>query len=82
MLPIYKQSVMAKVKELLFAYFTGQVFKGNDFKTICIDVLEGQIKANKTYIQAFKKETFWGIEPDVVFLTTRYEKCYLWEINS
>lgn len=72
---------MAKAKELLTAHFTGQVFKGSDFKKICIEVTEGKIRANKTYIQAFSRDTFWGIDPDVVFVTRQYENCYLWELN-
>ena len=75
---------MATAKQLLCAQNAGSVFEGKAFVGIDLvhEVVEGTINHRATYIQAFNTQTFFGIDPDVTFVTPRGEKCYLYKIAA
>lgn len=70
-----------KAKELLYAAFSGCVFKGKAIEQIVNTISDGSIKPNKTYIQTFDKLRFFPYNPDVTFITNSGQKCYLYEVN-
>lgn len=71
-----------KAKDLLLKHFSTQVYKGSVLDRVCDKVISGKLKANTVYIQVFNMDEFWGINPDVVFITTANEKCYLYKVDD
>lgn len=70
---------MAKAKDLLGARF--YIRKGKAYESIVNYVTEGEIKPNASYIQTFNSIDFSPIHPDVTFVTTANEVCYLYKVD-
>jgi hypothetical protein len=70
---------MAKAKELLNARF--YILKGKAYESIVNYVTEGEIKPNASYIQTFNSIDFSPPSPDVTFMTTANEVCYLYKVD-
>lgn len=70
---------MAKAKDLLKSLYVFR--KGNAFQSIVKQITHGEIKPRATYIQTFQESVFFMIDPDVVFITTANETCYLYKVD-
>lgn len=70
---------MAKAKELLSAAYT--IRKGKAYESIVATVVDGEIKPNGNYIQTFNTLDFSPICPDVTFVTSANERCYLYKVD-
>lgn len=70
-----------KAKDLLKAYFKVGYYKGARMTKIVRDILDGEINPSATYIQTFKDDDFWPYNPDVTFVTTAGETCYLFKVD-
>ena len=70
---------MAKAKDLLGARF--YIRKGKAYESIVSYVTEGEIKPNASYIQTFDSLNFLPFHPDVTFMTTANEVCYLYKVE-
>ena len=70
---------MAKAKDLLGARF--YIRKGKAYESIVNYVTEGEIKPNASYIQTFNSIDFSPLRPDVTFVTTANEVCYLFKVE-
>ena len=68
-----------KAKELLNEAFP--IRKGAVYMTIVSSITKGKINARSTYIQTFKSYEFGCIHPDVEFVTTAGETCYLFKVE-
>lgn len=70
---------MAKAKELLKSVYTFR--KGVQYQPIVKQVTQGKINPRATYIQTFDRMVFNLVVPDVVFITTANETCYLYKVD-
>lgn len=70
---------MAKARDLLKSAFMQH--KGRVFQPIVKQVTQGEINPRATYIQQFNRSTFNLVVPDVVFITTADETCYLYKVE-
>lgn len=70
---------MAKAKELLKSLYVFR--KGGAYKPIVKQIIQGEINARATYIQTFDRMVFNLNVPDVVFITTADETCYLYKVD-
>lgn len=70
---------MAKARELLGSFFT--FYKGVKLLPIVKMVIRGEINPRATYIQRFEKLGFQPNNPDVVFITTGEQMCYLYKVD-
>lgn len=70
---------MAKAKDLLNARYL--IRKGYVYESIVNHVIEGKIKMNASYIQTFDSLNFLPFHPDVTFVTTANEVCYLYKVD-
>lgn len=68
-----------KAKELLNEAFPFR--KGAVYMTIVSSITKGKINPRSTYIQTFKSYEFGCIHPDVEFVTTAGETCYLFKVE-
>lgn len=68
-----------KAKELLNEAF--HLRKGSVYMTIVSSITKGNINPRSTYIQTFKSYEFGSIHPDVEFVTTEGETCYLFKVD-
>lgn len=70
---------MAKAKELLKSLYVFR--KGGAYKPIVKQITQGEINPRATYIQTFGRMVFNLVVPDVVFITTADETCYLYKVD-
>lgn len=70
---------MAKAKDLLKSLYVFR--KGNAYQPIVKQITHGEINPRATYIQTFQESVFFMIDPDVVFITTANETCYLYKVD-
>lgn len=70
---------MAKAKELLRSAFMFR--KGIKYQSIVKQITRGEINPRATYIQTFNRMDFNLVVPDVVFITTADETCYLYKVD-
>lgn len=68
-----------KAKELLKEAFPFR--KGAVYMPIVSSITKGGINPRSTYIQTFKRYEFGLIHPDVEFVTTAGETCYLFKVD-
>ena len=69
-------------RQLLNAYFSGRIHKGEAYKEITTEIIYGTIEPRARYIQTFKDNEFSPYNADACILTTADEKCYLYKIES
>ena len=70
---------MAKAKDLLKSAYIFR--KGIKYQPIVKQITQGEINPRATYIQTFSRRDFNLIIPDVVFITTADETCYLYKVD-
>ncbi len=70
-----------KAKELLKAYFKVSYHSGSQLQKIVHEIISGEISPRASYIQTFKDDDFWPHNPDVTFITTAGETCYLFKVE-
>ena len=70
---------MAKAKDLLRSAFMFR--KGIKYQPIVKHITQGKINPRATYIQTFDRMVFNLVVPDVVFITTANETCYLYKVD-
>ena len=68
-----------KAKDLLRAAFVFR--KGSKYLPIVKEITQGEILPRATYIQEFSRTTFAMAVPDVVFITTGNEVCFLYKVD-
>ena len=70
---------MAKAKDLLKSLYVFR--KGCMYQPIVKQITQGEINQRATYIQTFDRMAFNLNVPDVVFITTADETCYLYKVE-
>ena len=70
---------MSKSKDLLKSLYVFR--KGCTYQPIVKQISQGEINPRATYIQTFDRMVFNLVVPDVVFITTADETCYLYKVD-
>ena len=71
-----------KARDLVKAYFRGNVFTGETLRKFSRELISGNIKDNKDYLQLFEPDRWRMPEPDATIITPEGATCYLYEVAA